>query len=418
MSLPFHRPCVALAPILFAVSSPAQDSLSEALASAAEDNLLTLLLVTMPDTRGSREVGDPSFVSECGDDLVTATHVVLYQQLLGQKSPLQAKVEKLFLSGPGRDYLVAPQAVFLRPSGKVLAAVPGAMTRGQLEWAWANALTEWNSSAPVGPRSGAARPPAHYTSSAMAWRAIQVPPDGETMERLLVAASKASTFMGLQQQGLQLARSADARARKVYAATLGLCDEKSRIGFLERVQMFSPPEWGEVVAPFLKVGSPNHRIAVADTLCAIRSKAAVPELVKALRKKQKSPGVHRAILCALVASDPTYKSSAKLLARALKSREHGDRVNAMMAAIPLEIRDAAVKLLASGLEHKDTKTRLAAAYAAAMRDERAIAPVLRAALEAETDDAALEWLDTCLKVLDGDAERAELGSLKTQLTAE
>lgn len=402
----------------------AQDALSAALQKASADQQLTLLLVTMADTRGSTEAAAEDFVEACGKDLRAATQVVRYVQQHEDSSAMASKVRELLLQGKHRDFLVAPQAVFLKPDGKVHAAVPGAMTRGQLEWAWARALGSWQKAAPKGPRSDACLPSDHYfEGEAKAWSKLQAPPPPDKMAGYLEAAEKASTFMRLYKQGLPLARSADPRALKVYGNTLGMCKEDSRMQFLERVAIFSPSEYGEIVARFLKLGSAAHRIAVCDTLCKLRSPAASAELLKQIRKKQPAPAVRHAMLRALVHSDPGNRRIGNLIKRGLRSREAGDRVQALLACERLERRADAQKFLRTGLTHKDPETRLAAAIVCAARDEQALREDLVKSLaelaefEFKRVTEFKEALNHCLGVLRGERDRTTLAELRKKLQA-
>jgi hypothetical protein len=147
---------------LFAQAIKWAPSLEDALAQAKTDNKVVLLAFNMAGERANDEMvadhyKDPTLARLSLQTVNVFCSISTEARVAGvtpnqqQSAEQKARLQVLKI-GPGED-VIAPQHVFLGPDGVVLSAVAYRVTKGELEWAWVDAIRkvdpkfEWQLSA-------------------------------------------------------------------------------------------------------------------------------------------------------------------------------------------------------------------------------------------------------------------------------
>ena len=137
-------------------------SFDDAMAQAKTDNKVVLLAFNMAGERANDEMvadhyKDPTLARLSLQTVNVFCSISTEARVAGvtpnqqQSAEQKARLQVLKI-GPGED-VIAPQHVFLGPDGVVLSAVAYRVTKGELEWAWVDAIRkvdpkfEWQLSA-------------------------------------------------------------------------------------------------------------------------------------------------------------------------------------------------------------------------------------------------------------------------------
>jgi len=356
------------------------------------------------------------------------------------------------LTKDAEGYVIAPQHVWLAPTGEVLLSVPYAVTEAELEWCWVTAL-QANDPELALSLSSKARAPRRLVKGGLADAAGGAAGEGKTLSR-----EEALELIEKIKRGLNQDRRA-AAVRQIMAVDEpeaiefvrtelrsgaggrgggrggrgggGRNAKDRRPAYLHSMGTVSPPSYWEIAAEYID-----------DSLLEVRAEAVValemlaaPESLKALRsalKKEKDPGVYKNILRALGTAGATDKKTVSRLIKAWdKEKEEIARRNAVLALGSLTKSDKVDQLLREILADEDRTERERAAAVCAMALTRRtewleiLRPALRAAqaaagepIEGEPEDFVpapelLSALQAAVQLLDG----GDLRILRDPVTA-
>ncbi len=310
--------------------------------------------------------------------------------------------------------VVAPQHVFVDPTGKVILSVPYQVTVGELEWCFVTAIRKLDPEFPW-TLSQKARAPRRLVMEGVApseGPAQPLPPDkkelAETFERLRTTG-RGEAGRDTLQDVLRLLLSEDKKAIEYVESWMN-----SRwIGFggagrltqvIHAIGRTSPPVWWEVVEPFLG----DHRLEVRREAAVALEQLAEPKSLGALTKqwkKEKELDAQKELIRAIAAVGCADPKAIKLATeQARKADEKVLRVNALIGCAALEDRETVLALLRESLADELGAVRAAAGYVIAVRREEELRKPLEDVALMETDAAVKEALERALEVLAGGKE--------------
>ena len=136
-------------------------------------------------------------------------------------------------------------------------------------------------------------------------------------------------------------------------------------------------------------------------------------------KREKDEQARAWLLRAAVAVAPKDKATVTAIEKALKKDpEPFVRMQAVVAAGALEIRDKALSLMRRGLDDGDPDVRAAAAYAMAARRDQELLGALEPAFRAEPDAETKRWLEAAMNVLSQRGDLAGFDRLRDKVLKE
>ncbi|MBM4064005.1 MAG: hypothetical protein FJ265_23335, partial [Planctomycetes bacterium] len=265
-------------------------SFDEALAAAKADKKVVMVAFNLAGERANDELvadhyKDPVLARLSAHTVNVFCSISAESRVPGvtpaqqQAAERQARLQVLEI-GPGED-VIAPQHVFLGPDGAVLSSVAWRITKGELEWAWVDAIRK------VDPKfewqlSEAARAPARLGFGAVERGQNQVPPTKEQVADALKELKKARGAMlrNLELVGT-LMRSDEPEAMAYVQNTMNGARQWGSLKLgLDTIGMVSPKVYHTMVAGYLGDREEDIRIASAAALEHLAEPKAVPALLK------------------------------------------------------------------------------------------------------------------------------------------
>jgi hypothetical protein len=342
---------------------------------------------------------------------------------------------------PDKRFLQGPQWIVLSPEGKPLAAAPGRLVRGEIEWLIVQGVRKlrpdfaWQA-------SDGWRAPRHAVFDKVATSDGSDRPDSDedvasTIEELKKSRRPGRDFAKLA----ALVRTSNPDAID-YVTTLTRASQYGQRLTLLGIAQYSPREWTDLVLELLERGSdgarpggnpPNQpadpqggdpqggdpgqkggrggrgaagaftgggnvRTVAGDALEELANPKAMPALKKAwaAEKVEETQG---AILRAMAASAPDDKAVAALIDKTQKAKSDPLRAQATLAAGLLAQREAVTGALVHGLQDRSPLVRGAAAYTIAWRRDRALDEALTRAVTDEKDGDTKALLEAATEAL-------------------
>jgi tetratricopeptide (TPR) repeat protein len=399
-------------------------SFDEALAAAKADNKVLVLAFNMAGERANDELvadhyKDPTIgrLSACTVNVFCS--IAAEPRVPGVSPAQQQAAEKaarlqVLKIGPGED-VIAPQHVFVGPDGTVLTAVPYRVTKGELEWTWADAIKRVDPSF-AWQLSAAARAPARLGFGAAEHGQNQKPPTKEQIDEALkqLKKSRGGILRNLQHVDV-LMRSDDPEAMQFVQSTLNGLPAGAVATSLDTIGVISPKAWHAVVTGYLGDRDESVRYAAAAALEHLAEPKAFAPLLKQCRT-EKAERVRGRLLRAVASCGPAQKEAVATIEKVLAKEPSADlRAHAVLALALIEDRAKVQEKLAEALRDASPKVRATVAFALASRRETELARKLEeaAATEAEPDTKA--WLDAAVAVVRGGAGDAFKNFLQREL---
>lgn len=316
-----------------------------------------------------------------------------------QAAEQQARLQVLKI-GPGED-VIAPQHVFVGPDGTVLSSVPWRLTKGELEWAWVDAIRKVDPAFAWQPSLGA-RAPGKLSLGAVERGENRKPPTEAEVDEALKAVKKSRGAM-LRNLGHveTLMRSDEPDAVAFVATTVNGLQEAWLGGALDSMGLISPKAHHGTIVGHLADKDEAVRLAAAGAL----ERMAEPKAFAALSKQykaEKADPVRGRLLRAMASCGPSQKETLAQIEKLMGKEPNADvRAQAVLALAQVEDKAKVHQGLRAALRDPSPKVRATVAFAIAQRRD--------VELEKDLDDAALReseldtkaWLETAAKVVRG-----------------
>ena len=422
-----RRPLPSLFPLLLSSALPAQVAwrsltVDEALAQAKKDRCIVMVAINMDGERANDEMvadhyKDPRFAR------LSQHCVALFASLAdhGGKCPrapgvacsvhqaVEQTVRERWLKADDKGYVIAPQHLFLAADGTVLVSVPYALTKGELEWVWVDAIHRVDPEFPWELAPDAHAPRRLEVAGVKAPAADdQRPPSAKEVADILARMNKKFDFREAVANLQILVRSPEEAAQKYVKQVLAnaFVPNDNRAALLHQIGRLSPPVWWDEVLPYLaQKDSERVRREAAVALEQLGEKKAAEPLL-ARFPQETTDAVKGDILSALGRTAGANKKAVALLQEALTRSKPKPwpaelRLQAILAVAALDDRAAAVPLIHAALNDSDAKVRSAALYVIATRRELALLPRLTAGLPDERDTRVQADLAAAVAVLKG-----------------
>lgn len=320
---------------------------------------------------------------------------VSQQQAAEQRARLQ-----VLAIGPGED-VIAPQHVFVGPDGKVLSSVAYRVTKGELEWAWVDAIRkvdakfEWQ-------LSPAARAPRLLDFGAVERGKNEKAPTKEQVAEALKELKKSRFGILRNLKSVELLmRSDEPDAIAFVETTMKTIPSGSRAGAIETIGLISPKAYHAVVTPYLSDREEDVRHAAAAAIEHLAEAKALPATMKQW-KVEKAERVRGRLLRALAASAPTNKEVVAQIDKVLAQEQGADlRAHAVLALALVEDKAKVAAGLALALRDRSAKVRSTAAFALASRRDADAAHELDEAAAREEEPETKAWIEEAAKVVRG-----------------
>jgi ribosomal 50S subunit-associated protein YjgA (DUF615 family) len=386
-------------------------SFEEAMATAKAENKVVMLAFNMANERANDELVEDHYrdatlarLSLHSQNVFCSTadspRVAGITPAQQQAAEQQARLQVLKI-GPGED-VIAPQHVFLGPDGTILSSVPYRITKGELEWAWVDAIRkvdpkfEWQLSA-------GARAPARLGFGSVERGQNERVPTAEEVEEALKELKKSRRGLWQNLDLVQkVMRSDDPEALKFVTTTLkGLQGRAFVVGAIDTIGLISPKAYHTVVSPYLGDREEDVRFSAAGAIEHFAEPKALPAAMKQW-KAEKDDRVRGRLLRALASSAPDNKSVVAVLDKVLQKEEVADvRCHAVLAFALIEDRDKVVAALDLALRDPSPKVRSTAAFAIASRRDAEFALRLEENASREEDPETKAWLQAAATVVRG-----------------
>ena len=319
------------------------------------------------------------------------------------------KVREQFLKIPEKTDVVAPQHLFVSPEGKVLLSVPYAITVGELEWMFVEAIKKvdpefkWTldgrARAPMRLKYGYAVPKAKGEKA----------PSQEEVAKILEDLKKGKVrFRDMGEKINVILRSDSEEAIKYVQGFIGSrwMQDGRRITMFESIGKNSPRPWYVIVEPFVSYTEDDDvRKAAIVATGQLGEKKCLKTLKKQL-KKEKVVALEGQILRAMAKLGPKDRSVMTVIKKALKNPKESEelRTHAVVAAGLLEDRKMVTELLGKALGDPSAKIRSTAAYAIGIRRDKQLLPNVNMVLQNEKDGSVKAWLEAAVKAINGSNE--------------
>ncbi|MBL8736935.1 MAG: HEAT repeat domain-containing protein [Planctomycetes bacterium] len=316
-----------------------------------------------------------------------------------QAAEQQARLQVLKI-GPGED-VIAPQHVFVGPDGTVLSSVPWRLTKGELEWAWVDAIRKVDPAFAWQPSLGA-RAPGKLSLGAVERGENRKPPSKAEVDEALKAVKKSRGAM-LRNLGHveTLMRSDEPEAVAFVATTVNGLQEAWLGGALDSMGLISPKAHHGTIVGHLADKDEAVRLAAAGALERMAEPKAYAALLKQY-KAEKADAVRGRLLRAMASCGPSQKETLAQIDKLMGKEPNADvRAQAVLALAQVEDKAKVHQGLRAALRDPAPKVRATVAFAIAQRRD--------VELEKDLDDAALReseldtkaWLEAAAKVVRG-----------------
>jgi hypothetical protein len=382
----------------------------EALTTAKAANKVVMLAFNMAGERANDELiedhyQDPLLAKLSANTLnvfcSTATEVRVRGVTVAQQQAAeqQARLQVLKI-GPGED-VIAPQHVFLGPDGAVLSSVAYRVTKGELEWAWVDAIRKVDP-AFVWQLSPGARAPARLDFGKVErGQNAPAPSKAEVADALKeLKKSRGGMLRNLDQVQIVM-RSDEPEAIAFIDTTLKGLQGPMRKPGLDTIGLISPPAYHMVVAGYLDDRDEDVRCAAAGALEHLAAPKALPALLKEY-KVEKVDRMRGRLLRAMASSAPTSKDVLAQIDKVLDKEPSADvRAHAVLALALIEDKAKVHEGLTKALRDKSAKVRATVAFALAQRRDVEFAHALDEAAVREEDNETKTWFEAAAAVVRG-----------------
>ncbi|MBL8724290.1 MAG: HEAT repeat domain-containing protein [Planctomycetes bacterium] len=408
------RPCHLLAILATTATATAQirwtPSFDDALATAKAERKVVLLAFNMAGERANEELLADHYKDPTLGKLSAATINVFCSQANTAGVPgvsvaqQQAAEQKARLSvlkiGPGED-VIAPQHVWLDPDGAILNAVAYRVTKGELEWAWLDAIRKVDPKFAWQPSPGARAPARLGFGEVERGRNDKPPTKAQVDEALKELKKSRRGILGNLEEFQIVMRSDEPEAVAFVTTTLNGLPERTVVPALSGIGLASPKAYHSVLVPYLGNRDEEVRFAAAQALERMAEPKALPALLKHYRE-EKVDRVRCHLLRAMAASGPTHKDVQATLDKVLAKEPSAEvRAHAVLALALMEDRTKVHEGLAAALRDTSPKVRATAGYALASRREADFALRLDEAAHREEEPETKAWLEAAAKVVRG-----------------
>lgn len=316
-----------------------------------------------------------------------------------QAAEQQARLQVLKI-GPGED-VIAPQHVFVGPDGTVLSSVPWRLTKGELEWAWVDAIRKVDPAFAWQPSLGA-RAPGKLSLGAVERGENRKPPSKAEVDEALKAVKKSRGAM-LRNLGHveTLMRSDEPEAVAFVATTVNGLQEAWLVGAIDSMGLISPKAHHGTIVGHVASKDEAVRLAAAGALERMAEPKAFAPLLKQY-KAEKADAVRGRLLRAMASCGPAQKETLAQIDKLMGKEPNADvRAQAVLALAQVEDKAKVHQGLRAALRDPSPKVRATVAFAIAQRRD--------VELEKDLDDAALReseldtkaWLEAAAKVVRG-----------------
>jgi hypothetical protein len=408
-----------------------ESSHEDALKTAADSKRVVFLAVNMDGERANDELANKTYgkKSITGFSLLTVNLVAsAFQHSSGKCSRFggiscadhmacDIWARDAVLQKDAEGFVIAPQHVWLAPTGEVLLSVPYAVTEGELEWCFGTAI-QMNDPEAVVKFSSKARAPRRLVKGGVAGPDT-VGPDGPgalTRDEALELIEEVKRGMNQQQRTRAVMRimTADEPEAIEFVRTElrsggnagrggggrggrgggggGRNSQDRRPQYLRAIGTLSPQSYWEIAAEYIDDSILEVR---AEAVVALEMLAA-PDSLRTLQsalKKEKDDTVYKNLLRAMgTAGAIDNKAHSALLKAVAKEKDEIIRRNATLALGSLAQSPDVDELLAEILADEDRTHRERAAAVCAMALTRRVEwlellrPALRAAQAAEAGE--------------------------------
>lgn len=316
--------------------------------------------------------------------------------------------------GPGED-VIAPQHVFVGPDGTVLSSVPYRITKGELEWAWVDAIRKVDPTF-VWQLSPAARAPARLGFGAVERGQNRQPPTKAQVAEALkeVKKSRGALLRNLQHVET-LMRSDDPEAMAFVQTTLnGLQGEQLTMP-IDTMGVVSPKAYHTVIAPYLADRDEAVRTSAAAALERIAEPKAFAALLKQY-KVEKADKVRGRLLRALASCGPAQKDTLAAIDKVMAKEASAEvRAHAVLALALVDDKAKVHDGMRLALRDGSPKVRATAAFALASRREADFGKPLDEAASREEHPDTKAWIEAAAKVVRGGDGEAFKNFLEREL---
>lgn len=316
-----------------------------------------------------------------------------------QSAEQQARLQVLKI-GPGED-VIAPQHVFVGPDGAVLSAVSYRITKGELEWAWVDAIKK------VDPKfqwelSTSARAPGRLSFGAVERGENGKPPTKEQVAEALkeVRKSRQGAMRNLAEIEL-LMKSDHPEAIAFIESTLNGLQATWIAGALDTMSMISPKAYHTVIGGYLPNRDDSVRLAAAGALERMAEPKAYAALLKQY-KLEKADKVRGRLLRAMASCGPAQKETLTQIDKLMAKEPSAEvRSHALLALAQVDDKAKVHEGLRAALRDPSAKVRSTAAFVIASRRDAELALTLEEAAAREEELATKAWLEAAVKVVRG-----------------
>lgn len=406
-----------------------EPGLDAALVRAKSEGRVVMVAMNMDDERESDRMlkehyADPVIVSlmqqmvnvfcSDADHKKTGTCPHCQQNACSSHRNNSFNVRRKFFGQEGHNLVRAPQHLFLTPDGKIYSSAIGGLAVGELEWMIREAMRSTEQHKDLAEAGGErSHAPTSYKRGVVDVEAkpLKPAPDKKQLAEALAQAksssgrSNRSGRRGRRGRGSTtpswvevLIRVEDRKARSAVGKYLK-SSRDSRAGTLFQIGQRSPVSWQKIVSEWLPSDSESARRSAIVALMLLRDPKSLSILKKGYRK-EKVEELQGRFLRALAAVGPTDSAVVSAVVKAAtKHKIELVRAHAMVAAGKLELRQPILACLQAGLQDSSMVVRSVTAYVIAERQYRELADALTKSLEAETEDAAKEWMQKAAAAL-------------------
>lgn len=400
--------------LLLPIAAPAQGivwtaSLDDAFAKAKADKKPILLAFNLDGERASDELvadhyKDPAIGKLAERTLNVFCSIADRARVPGVSAAQHQAAEKkargeILKIAAGED-VIAPQHVFIDGDGNVLVSAAYRLSKGELEWCFAEAIRKLDPTFAFTPSPRTRAPAALAFGKPQSGETSPPPSKAEVAEALKEVKKGRGGYGGAMEQARVILRSDDPEALKWGQNTLRGLPGGMKGGVLRLIGASSPRAWHAVLAESLESPDPALRLSAAAGLESMAEPKALPALQKASRS-EKDEGVRGRLLRAMAACGPDQKSVVQAVQKTMQSGTEALRVQAIVAAAYLDDGAAVRDLLKLALADAAAKARASAAYVIATRREQKLLADLEPLAAAETDPDTKRWLTAAVEVLRG-----------------
>lgn len=400
-------------------------SLEDALAQAKADNKPVLLAFNLEGERASEELLADHYRDAAIGKLAERTLNVFCSiaesaQVPGvtpaqhQAAEKKARTEILAI-GPGED-VIAPQHVFVDSDGKVLVSAAYRMSKGELEWCFAEAIRKLDPTFAWTPSLRARAPAALEFGKPQSGEVTKPPTKAEVAEALKEIKKSRGGFGKTMEHARLLMRSDDPEALKFGETTLRGLPGGTKGQILRGIGAASPRAWYAVLVPYLESSDAELRRSTAISLESLAEPKALPALQKQW-KIEKDENVRGRLLRAMATCGPDQKTVAQAVQKTVQSGSETMRIHATVALGSLDDGTLVRDVLRVVLTDAAPKVRSTAAYVIATRREQKLLEDLDRVAKDEPDTEAKQWLTAALEVLRG-GSGAAFARFKTTVLGE